>query len=404
MYKLLKEIKAELRDVKGQNEYFLFELRAVKAEQERIRADFTRCLDMTARWQEIATKAVDMLAVKSANPAPGPAPLSSVLTTAAVPVRRAPVLARAHPLQANNRGSATGAGSANSAPRTLWRSEPPSATCGGPSASAHLVAKEGESTSVFNAAAVHILAFLTMEDANKMRLVCCEMRDAVTAWPWGKWVRQRRPWNVLLPTCAVQDVARWRACFPHASVARLGRRSTDDVFPLLVGVRALSMSNCLLVSDDSLAPLAGSIVELDISNCVHLTDGIFAHLCGLVTLSTKGCRGVTGTGFSHCASSLEELIISNSGCKSLAFTHLRNVRVLVARSMRYMSEEASVRYIRNLASVEVLDLRFSGFPDAAWVVLATLPSLRYLDMTLSDGASVATMRLLSALPHLELKF
>ena len=78
-----------------------------------------------------------------------------------------------------------------------------------------------------------IFGFLTLFDANRLRLVCKEMRDEMREFRW-KDIKTRINGRLDL----------WRACFPYAISANLNGRVDLDVedFLHLRGIRHLNLS------------------------------------------------------------------------------------------------------------------------------------------------------------------
>ena len=79
-----------------------------------------------------------------------------------------------------------------------------------------------------------ILGFFTMEEANALRLVCSEMREAVAGAAWFD-----------MKTRIAGSLATWRARFPKARAANVEKRRdlADGDFVHLKGVHMLDMSH-----------------------------------------------------------------------------------------------------------------------------------------------------------------
>ena len=73
-----------------------------------------------------------------------------------------------------------------------------------------------------------IFGFLTLLDANNLRLVCQEMKREVTAFPW----------NDSTTPVKGKELERWRTSYPNARAAKITGplRNTDFIF--LKGLRA----------------------------------------------------------------------------------------------------------------------------------------------------------------------
>ena len=110
-----------------------------------------------------------------------------------------------------------------------------------------------------------VLGFFTMTEANVLRLVCSEMREAVTEAGWNDEA-----------TRIEGSLAAWRACFPKARAATVNERLdlTDADFVHLKGIHKLDMRAC---------------------SQMGITDGAFVHLKGIHTLFMIGPHsGITG--------------------------------------------------------------------------------------------------------------
>jgi hypothetical protein len=129
-----------------------------------------------------------------------------------------------------------------------------------------------------------ILGFFTMREANVLRLVCSEMREAVAgaAWLDGK-------------TKIEGSLAAWRACFPKARTANvLGHLDLEDSdFVHLKGIHTLNMAYCdqAGITDAAFVHLKG-IHTLSMSGCnqVGITDAAFVNLKGIHTLIFDDCN------------------------------------------------------------------------------------------------------------------
>lgn len=375
MWKMLRSALRELREVKEQNETLAAQVQTLVSEHAAMHAEL-----LALKKQVSAPPRVVPLAAASSRGA-------AIVPSSASDAR----LVGAAPSPARGAGARVRAASSIVAPAA--------------SARARLVTADGCS-SVFSAGSAHILPFLTMEDACALRLACREMRDAVTAWPWGRGVLCARPWKVLLPRRRVLNVARWRRCFPHARVVRLSIRATDATLAQLVGVRALGAEGCRFLTDAALAPLSPNIYALDITRCTRLTDATLAHLRGIRVLDAAGCAGLIGHGFGHIGADLVDLNISECCRMSLQALagHLCNLRVLLARfSPTDAADWAALA--ANLPAIESLDATGSNLGDDALAALAqSSPRLALLNISRCRNVSADGLAILSAYyPHLRLE-
>jgi hypothetical protein len=129
-----------------------------------------------------------------------------------------------------------------------------------------------------------LLPFFTTRDACTLRLVCREFLAAATEHPWED-----------RGTVIRGSIAAWRACFPHARCANVGRTSRvygaevrkarvyDADFVHFEGLRELNMAGCYDVTDAAFAHLRG-IHSLEMLNCSQITDAAIAQLAGIQRL------------------------------------------------------------------------------------------------------------------------
>jgi hypothetical protein len=172
-----------------------------------------------------------------------------------------------------------------------------------------------------------LLPLFTTRDACALRLVCREFLAAVTEHPWedGETVIQG-------------SIAAWRACFPRARCANVGRHSfkgdevriapvVDADFVHFEGLRELNMKNCFAVTDAAFVHLRG-IHSLEMGGCYRLTDAALVHLAGIQRLGMYHCPRITDAAFVHLRG-IQLLNIMH--CRQLtdaAFLHLRGIRTL----------------------------------------------------------------------------
>jgi hypothetical protein len=194
-----------------------------------------------------------------------------------------------------------------------------------------------------------VFGFLTTREANALRLVNHECREAVAAARWHD-----------AETRITGSLAAWRACFPGALAANVdGRRDLRDAdFEHLAGVKVLNMGYCTGITGAGLAHLAGirelnatfcrgitnagrafwpglsvrpkqspqtrtltpnpwrwgkrrtqplnqtvahlaGIRKLSIERCVRITDAGLAHLAGIRSLDMRYCPRITDSGLAH---------------------------------------------------------------------------------------------------------
>ena len=128
-----------------------------------------------------------------------------------------------------------------------------------------------------------IFGFFSTREANTLRLVCGEFRDAVSEARWhDETTRVSGPLEA------------WRACFPNARAANVAGREylRDADFARLAGLKALNMSGCRRITGAGLAYLTG-IHTLDMRGCTGITDAGLAHLAGIHTLDMRKCDEIT---------------------------------------------------------------------------------------------------------------
>ena len=136
-----------------------------------------------------------------------------------------------------------------------------------------------------------IFGFLSTREANTLRLVCGEFRDAVSEARWhDKTARVSGP------------LAAWRKCLPGARAANVAGRADlrDADFARFAGLKALDMWDCTGITDAGLTHLVG-IHTLNMCGCRGITDAGLAHLTGIHTLDMSWCTGITDAGLAHLA-------------------------------------------------------------------------------------------------------
>ena len=197
-----------------------------------------------------------------------------------------------------------------------------------------------------------LLPLFTTRDACALRLVCREFLAAVTEHPWEDG-----------ETAIKGSIAAWRACFPRARCANVGRGTftdgevrsapvvdadfvhfeglrelnmfecqavTDAAFVHLRGIHSLEMSGCFKITSAALVHLAG-IQRLGMVGCPRITDAAFVHLQGIQLLNIMFCMQLTDAAFAHLRG-IKALFMSQCGQPAItdaAFVHLRGIRTLV---------------------------------------------------------------------------
>ncbi len=226
-----------------------------------------------------------------------------------------------------------------------------------------------------------LLPFFTTRDACALRLVCREFLAAVREHPW----EDRR-------TAIHGSIAAWRACFPRARYANVGRNPFigaesrraavyDADFVHFAGLRELNMAGCTDVTDAAFVHLRG-IHSLEMFYCFQLTDAAFAHLVGIQRLGMYGCHGVTDAAFVHLRG-VQLLIIDY--CTQLtdaAFVHLRGIKTLFMRCCNQPAiTDAAFAHLRGIRTL-VLD-----YCSQATITGATLSSLAGIEALSLRGCS-----------------
>jgi hypothetical protein len=183
----------------------------------------------------------------------------------------------------------------------------------------------GTQKTLLDDAAPALLPFFTTRDACALRLVCREFLAAATEHPWED-----------RGTAIQGSISAWRACFPRARCANVGRFSVtgaevrkapvyDADFVHFAGLRELNMVVC--VTDAAFAHLRG-IHSLEMLGCSRLTDAAMAYLAGIQRLGMSGCRRITDAAFVH----LRGIQLLNIDCcaqlTDAAFVHLRGIKTL----------------------------------------------------------------------------
>jgi len=192
--------------------------------------------------------------------------------------------------------------------------------------------------------------------ATALRGTCTFARALVAEHPWAD-----------TRTC-VWWPARWRAAFPAAVTANVGReldkglnlRLFDADFVHFRGLHALNMSWCREITDAAFTHLAG-IHTLIMWGCgqVTITDAAFLHLAGIHTLNMSECdqETITDEAFVHLAGIRT---LDMSGCNQdaimdAAFAHLAGIHTLNMSSCGQATITAAGRV--RLTQAGISDLR-----------------------------------------------
>ena len=172
-----------------------------------------------------------------------------------------------------------------------------------------------------------LLPLFTTRDACALRLVCREFLAAAREHPWED-----------RETVIQGSIAAWRACFPRARCANVGRFTFfgaevreapvyDVDFVHFAGLRELNMAGCVDVTDAAFVHLRG-IHSLDTSQCWRLTDAAITHLAGIQRLGMYDCLGITDAAFVHLRGIQLLNIMSCTQLTDAAFVHLRGIKAL----------------------------------------------------------------------------
>ena len=172
-----------------------------------------------------------------------------------------------------------------------------------------------------------VLSFLRMgKDGNTLRLVCKEMKDNCTLYPWMEGMNEGGGASIR-KLCKVSkihgSVRVWRECYPNARAANVGAK-LDEYTKVLVPPPSV-------LYDDDFAHFSG-MQYLDISEQHAITDAAFVHLKGIHTLTMWGCNQptITNAAFIHLKG-IQTLDMG--GCNqptitNAAFVHLKGIHTL----------------------------------------------------------------------------
>jgi hypothetical protein len=240
-----------------------------------------------------------------------------------------------------------------------------------------------------------LMPYLTLLDANVLRVVNRELRDAVLEAPF------------VDARTLVAKPAAWRAVFPRARALNISARVDKKGRPVLgkdarmlyggdlaavAGVATVVARGLAIARAADLALLRG-VRSLDLHcsqqnvGCTLVCAEALAALVGggLRKLSLVGCRGVTDAAVAACKGVTD---LDASGCRELtdaAFAALAGVQrlVLSSSSMGWWSHSLSLMdaALKSVASGGVRELDVSACPamtDAGLLLLA--PTLRVLSV------------------------
>jgi len=162
-----------------------------------------------------------------------------------------------------------------------------------------------------------VLSHVDFADAVALRATCRAGRAGVAAVDWSDRMRD---------AAAVRDVARWCACFPSMTAAKLHQSATDDdLIALARGcprLTNLTVSACLRFTDAGLRAFGGRLRRLEARACRQstFTDAGLSCLTGLTHLDVTDCcqRSITGVGIQALSAHLTELKIA--GCVQRSIT------------------------------------------------------------------------------------
>ena len=206
--------------------------------------------------------------------------------------------------------------------------------------------------------------FFGTQEANQLRLVSKDMKQAVEWYPWEDMETE------------IENLAKWKKCFPYARSADVAEvldlknedlselkgvpnvsimnptledkhfvnftgikklnidwcnqsTITDKAFESLKGIHTLSMGGCnqSTITDKAFESLVG-ISNLTIGDCVQLTDKSFEYLAGIQKLDMTGCSQITDEGLKHLAG-IDSLVIID--CEQLSKVVVDKVAKFVVR-------------------------------------------------------------------------
>ena len=239
-----------------------------------------------------------------------------------------------------------------------------------------------------------LLPFFTTRDACALRLVCREFLAAAREHPWedGR-------------TAIQGSIAAWRACFPRACCANVGRsfflvgtevrRAAvyDADLVHFAGLRELNMALCVDVTDAAFVHLRG-IHSLEMLDCSQLTDAAFVHLAGIQRLGMCGCRRITDAAFVH----LRGIQLLNIDyCTQLtdaAFLLLRGIRTLFMQGCKQPAiTDAAFVHLRGIRTLALDFCTQAAITGATFSSLAGIEALCLRDCSADAIAAARTLGL-----------
>lgn len=178
----------------------------------------------------------------------------------------------------------------------------------------------------------YLLPMLNIKTRLVCRSTCKEFKDAITNHPWDNYSKNNDKYTYQNDSIIRGDVSCWLRVFPRAYAVILNddrrfMQLTNYDLQFVRGIRNISMTNCIEITDDALVHLQG-IHTLNIAGCYNITDLGISHLGGIHTLNISGCYKITNHAFSYIQG-IKSLNIS--GCINItddAFIHLRGIETL----------------------------------------------------------------------------
>ena len=196
-----------------------------------------------------------------------------------------------------------------------------------------------------------LLPFFTTRDACALRLVCREFLAAAREHPWED-----------RGTAIQGSIAAWRACFPYARCANVGR------YALMDGAEVRKAR----VYDADFVHFAG-LRELNMARCADVTDAAFAHLRGIHSLEVFDCSLITDAAIAHLAG-IQRLGLGASGITDAAFVHLRGIQLLDIEHCEQLTDAAFI-HLRGIKTLFMGGCHQPAITDAAFVHLRGIRTL-----------------------------
>jgi hypothetical protein len=180
-----------------------------------------------------------------------------------------------------------------------------------------------------------ILGFFTTREACTLRLVCRELKEAVTAFPWLD------DEMVVIKGPKTTGLRKWAACFPRARTVCIEREgATEEEAAILAALPRVvfkpSTTGDAILGDlgawRAAHPLA---LFADVSGRLDLRDADFAHLRGIRTLRLERCwqqgqqGGLTAALFGQIGDSLSTVHVEDCSLPFLVSCVLRLPPALV---------------------------------------------------------------------------